>query len=101
MTSLPCSPNKILAIATVAASALLAACGGGSQMSRQDFVDNLESQGEGLINEAIASCMYDGLDDDPEAADAVGDWNEGDSVPPELLDLAVACLGDPPDTPGS
>ena len=68
-------------------------------MSRQDFVDNLGAQGDGLINEVIASCMYDGLADDPQAAEAVDNWEDGDNVPPELIDLATECLTDPPDTP--
>ncbi len=53
-------------------------------MSRQDFVDNLGAQGDGLINDNIASCMYDGLSEDPEAASAVQEWEDGDAGPPEL-----------------
>ena len=43
--------------------------------------------------------MYDGLEDDPEARDAVAAWEEGETVPEELFDLAMECLRDLPDTP--
>ena len=77
-----------------------AACGGSDDiMSRQDFVDNLDELGGELLDENISSCMYDGLEDDPEARDAVAAWEEGDTVPEELFDLAMECLRDLPDTP--
>jgi hypothetical protein len=86
----------------VATALVLAACGGNDEMmSRQEFVDSLGEQGDGLINDNIASCMYDGLSDDPEAAAAVQDWEDGESVPPELIDLATECLTNPGETPGS
>ena len=76
------------------------ACGGSDDiMSRQDFVDNLDERGGELLDENISSCMYDGLEDDPEARDAVADWEEGVAVPEELFDLAMECLRDLPDTP--
>ena len=95
-------PRRAPALTFAAALVLATAgCGGGDEMmTRQEFVDNLGARGDGLINENIASCMYDGLSDDQAAADAVAEWDEGDAVPPELLDLATECLKDPPDTPG-
>lgn len=63
-------------------------------MSRQDFVDNLNNRGGELLDENISSCMYDSLEDDSEARDAVENWEDGDEVPAQLLDLAVACLRD-------
>ena len=100
-TPSPRTAAAALAVAAVLAlPALLSGCGGDDDlMSRQDFVDNLGAQGDGLINEAIASCMYDGLSDDEAAADAVRDWEDGEEVPVELLDLATDCLRDPPETP--
>jgi hypothetical protein len=97
------APAHTVAAAVAAALVLASAgCGGGSDgmMTRQEFVDNLGARGDGLLNENIASCMYDGLSEDEEAADAVAEWDEGDAVPPELADLATECLKDPPDTPG-
>lgn len=90
----------LAAAAVLVLPAALAGCGGGDDlMSRQEFVDNLGDQGDGLINEAIASCMYDGLSEDDAAADAVREWEDGEDVPVELLDLATECLRDPPETP--
>ena len=93
--------SAALAAALLLMGGVLAGCGGNELPSRQDFVDDLSSRGDGLINDNIASCMYDGLDDDDEARDAVAEWEEGEDVPPELLDLAVACLEELPDTPGT
>ena len=91
-----------LAVVALAAIALSATgCGGDEMMSRQEFVDNLGSRGDGLIDENIASCIYDGLSEDEDAAEAVEQWEDGEDVPPELFDLALACLEDPPETPGS
>lgn len=77
-----------------------ASCGGSDDiMSRQDFVDNLDERGGELLDQNISSCMYDGLEDDPEARDAVAAWEDGEAVPEELFDLAMECLRDLPDTP--
>lgn len=82
-------------VAVLAIGFLAGGCGGSDDlMSRQDFVDNLNEQGGELLDENISSCMYDRLEDDPEARDAVENWEDGDDVPNELLDLAVDCLRD-------
>jgi hypothetical protein len=100
-------PRRLWALvpgaALIASSVLLlAACGGSDDLpSRQDFVDNIQQQGGELLDENISSCMYDGLEDDDAARQAVSRWEEGEAVPEELLDLAVACLRDVPDTPGT
>lgn len=70
------------------------ACGGDDLPSRQDFVDSIEAQDDGLITEDVASCMYDGLDDDGAAAEAVANWSEDEPVPAELIDLATECLNE-------
>ena len=88
-------------VALLAPLALLAAgCGGSDDiMSRQDFVDNLEQRGGELLDENISSCMYDALEEDQEARDAVAAWEDGEEVPEELFDLAMECLRNLPDTP--
>ncbi len=76
------------------------ACGGSDDiMSRQDFVDNLDQRGGELLDENISSCMYDSLDQDTDAREAVAAWEEGEEVPEELFDLAMECLRNLPDTP--
>lgn len=81
--------------ATVAAlllSVTLAACGSSDLPSRQEFVDNLAGKSNGLITEDVASCMYDKLDNDTAAADAIKAAKGNGPVPPELLKLATECL---------
>ncbi|MGI9578354.1 MAG: hypothetical protein ACR2OH_09160 [Microthrixaceae bacterium] len=94
---------RLATICVLGMTAATVSCGGGSDdlMSRQDFVDNLQAEGGELLDENISSCMYDGLDDDAQAREAVEAWQDGDAVPEELLDLAVECLKDLPPTPGT
>ena len=88
--------------AVVVAVLAVSSCGGSDDlMSRQDFVDNLSSEGGELLDENISSCMYDALEDNDAARRAVEDWQDGEPVPEELLELAVDCLRNLPETPGT
>ena len=88
--------NAAQALRAGAVALLLAlaatACGGSDLPSRQEFVDNLAGESNGLITEDVASCMYDKLDGDEAAAEAIANADEGGPVPPELLKLATECL---------
>lgn len=93
-------PRGSLLVFLAGVAVIAAACGGSDDiMSRQDFVDNLDQRGGELLDENISSCMYDGLEDNPEAREAVAAWEDGEEVPEELFDLAMECLRDLPETP--
>jgi hypothetical protein len=96
----PAGPGRAFWSAVALVALLAVACGGSEDiMSRQDFVDNLGQRGGELLDENISSCMYDALEQDTEAREAVADWEDGEAVPEELFDLAMECLRQLPDTP--
>jgi hypothetical protein len=71
---------------------LVAACGGGSDLpTRQEIVDRLAEESDGLITEDVGSCVYDAIADDPELSRIVAGAPDGE-VPAELQQIALDCL---------
>jgi len=88
--------SALLAVLTM--SLVGAGCGGTELPTRQEFVDRLEAQSDGLVTEDVASCIYDRLVDDDAAAEALRDSEEDGPLPPELEELVVSCMGAEPRT---
>jgi hypothetical protein len=95
-------------IVSLAVSTVLAGCGGGDDEAerydadlRERFVEDCTSAGE---DEPVCGCFYDAL----EANVPIEDFRtfdeqiqDGESVPDEIVDLAVACGADPSSTPST
>jgi hypothetical protein len=79
-------------VATMLSLAAAAGCGGDAELpTRQEIIERLAEQSDGLVTEDVGSCVYDAIEDDPGLARSVAEAGDGE-VPAELLQIALDCL---------